>query len=368
MLEAGVLRLQDTFAPDKRTDRVVARLSGDTLLGYTTVPAAFDSIAALLQSFPGKVNQVRLLPDDVVGERTCGIVNVAVANLRSAPGHSQELATQALLGTPVQLLDFADGWYLVRTPDRYLAWLEPGALEAMTPAEARTWMTADLRLYVGGSGEIRSAPGKGRIVSTLVPGGLVEYFPGAEDENHERVRLPDGALGWVSKGVLASPEDYFTFGALSPVALLTNARRLAGRPYLWGGTSPTAMDCSGFTKMAYYLNGFVVPRDASQQVHAGVEVELTADFANLRPGDQLFFGSYRADGSEKITHTGFYLGEGRFLHAGADNGRIMENSLLPQDANFAEHRRKSLLRVRRLGAGGKGVVPVWEAFGALLKG
>jgi cell wall-associated NlpC family hydrolase len=119
--------------------------------------------------------------------------------------------------------------------------------------------------------------------------------------------------------------------------------------------------------MSYYLNGYVIPRDASQQVHAGEEVPLTEDFGNLKPGDQLFFGGYREDGSEKITHTGFYLGNGRFLHAGADNGRIMENSLLPGAEDFAEHRLNSLLRARRLRAGNAGVVPIGKAFGTLLR-
>ncbi|MEL7163287.1 MAG: hypothetical protein AAFN92_21190, partial [Bacteroidota bacterium] len=66
-------------------------------------------------------------------------------------------------------------------------------------------------------------------------------------------------------------------------------------------------------------------------------------------------------------HVGFYLGEGRFLHSGADNGRITENSLLPEDSLFAEHRLRSLLRVRRLGGGSPGVLSVERAFGELLK-
>lgn len=110
----------------------------------------------------------------------------------------------------------------------------------------------------------------------------------------------------------------------------------------------------------------MIPRDASQQVHAGTEVELTEDFSNLLAGDLLFFGRYRDDGSQRITHVGIYLGNGRFLHAGADNGRITENSLLPNDQGFAEHRLKSLLRAKRLSAGRVGVVKVADAFSQLI--
>jgi len=359
--------LRKQFAPDSRTDRVVFAMGEEAITGYTTRKEAYDSVAEMAR-LRGLSNQLRLLPDTAVGDQTVGIINVSVANLRSQPGHSQELATQALLGTPVQLLDFTDGWYLVRTPDRYLAWLEPGALAIMTTAAAEDWMVRDLRLYVGSTGKLLSSPGEGRIVSSLVPGGLVEYMSATATGDQVKVRLPDGVTGWVPRGELALPTQHFDKDGVDAKSLLATARSLAGRPYLWGGTSPNGMDCSGFTKMAYYLNGFVVPRDASQQVHAGTEVELTDDFANLQPGDQLFFGRYRDDGSERITHTGFYLGGGRFLHAGADNGRIRENSLIPGDNDFAKHRLTSLLRARRLVAGTDGVVPVWEAFGEVVRG
>jgi cell wall-associated NlpC family hydrolase len=166
---------------------------------------------------------------------------------------------------------------------------------------------------------------------------------------------------------LADPKAWLKTETLDVDLLLSVAGDLAGRPYLWGGTSANALDCSGFTKTAYYMNGFVTPRDASQQVHAGTEVELTPNFGNLLPGDLLFFGRLRDDGSEKITHVGFYTGNGRFLHSGADNGRIMEQSFMPEDPDYAPHRLESLMRARRLSPGTSGVVPVGEAFDRVLE-
>ena len=118
--------IADRYAPDSRTDRVEVRLANDTLAGYTTVRAAYRELSDLAQS-EGLTNTIELLPSKRLGSERIGLIKVSVANLRSRPGHSQELATQALLGTPVALLDERDGWFLVRTPDRYLAWLEPGA-------------------------------------------------------------------------------------------------------------------------------------------------------------------------------------------------------------------------------------------------
>ncbi len=367
-------RIQTYYIKDSRVDRLEIRhkstFKGLLVEGYTTVREAYDSVQTVLSEggFVVTHNNFRLLPDaELLEGKTAGIINVSVANLRSKPGHSQELATQALLGTPIQVLDVKDGWYLVRTPDRYLAWLEPGAFVAMRPQEAARWLESDLSIFTDQPTELVASAGTDDVVTDLVPGNLVRDGQGEAQEERINVSLPDGENGWVATATLSGLQGWIVPEGLEAENLLSTAYGLKGRPYLWGGTSSKGMDCSGFTKMSFYLNGYVIPRDASQQVHAGDEVELTADFGNLQPGDLLFFGRYRADGSEKITHVGFYTGEGRFLHSGADNGRIKEQSLRPEEEDFAEHRLKSLLRARRLQPGTKGVVPVGEAFGALLE-
>ena len=69
------------------------------------------------------------------------------------------------------------------------------------------------------------------------------------------------------------------------------ALKLIGLPYLWGGTSSKGVDCSGFSKTVYYLNGLILNRDASQQALHGMHVDLSEGYGQLRPGDLLFFGS-----------------------------------------------------------------------------
>jgi len=361
--------LSKELVPDKRTDRARYDLRyGEgraEISGYTTLPAALDSLAAILNEYPEIENKLRLLPDTAVGDKRAGIIKVSVANLRSEPGHSQELATQALMGTPIEVLDLKDNWYLVRTPDRYLAWLEPGAFTAMTVSDARQWLSEGLLRVVFPTTFLTTSPGGDELVSDLVAGDLLRPT-GNQRGKFLELSLPDATQGWAAATDFEAVEDWKNPGSLSTDHLLATAGALAGRPYLWGGTSPKGMDCSGFTKTAYYLSGYVIPRDASQQVHAGMEVALTDDFGNLQAGDLLFFGRYREDGSEKITHVGVYLGEGRFLHAGADNGRIMTNSLLSEDSDYAEHRLKSLLRARRLAAGSEGVLTVDDAFRKVL--
>ena len=363
-LEAETIALKARYAPDRRTDRVEVGITqqGDSALltGYTTVPAALGALDSLAAARTRTYSEVRLLPR----EEKFGLIRVSVANIRTEAGHSQELTSQALLGTPVEILDEADGWYMIRTPDRYIAWLETGAVTPASPAELAAWFGDSLYVAITPQSSVYTDRKQDALVSELVAGDLLRA-DGPATGGLLPVRLPDGRTGYAPSGDVV-PYSWLT----SPTEVivedvLSTAFEQVGRPYLWGGTSTKAMDCSGFTKTAYYLNGFVIPRDASQQVHAGTEIPLDDAFAELRRGDLLFFGNFRDDGSERVTHVGFYLGEGRFLHAGADNGYITENSLLESDPDFAPHRRESLLRARRLVAGTAGVVPIESAFASL---
>jgi len=364
VLEKQVAALRDSLAPDRRTDRVDVQIinRGDSMLleGYTTLPEAHRRLSALADGQAGTFSRVRLLPS----ESGHGLVRVSVANIRTEPGHSRELTSQALMGSPVELMDYEDGWFFIRTPDRYLAWLEEGAIVRVDEPTMQSWFSEDLRTCVPAQSAVVAVPNGTRVVSELVAGNLVRAS-GKQKNGHTEVVLPDDRRGWVPSDHLTGYRAFARPDALEMERVLETAYTLTGRPYLWGGTSTKAMDCSGFTKTAYFLNGYVIPRDASQQVKAGREVELDANLSKLERGDLLFFGNFREDGSERTTHVGFYVGDGRFLHAGADNDFITENSLIKGERDYAAHRRESLLRARRLAAGTDGVETVDRAFRSL---
>ena len=111
--------------------------------------------------------------------------------------------------------------------------------------------------------------------------------------------IPDGRIGWVdgSKFIKYSSFDELKNNDLD--VLISNAERLVGIPYLWGGTSSNGFDCSGFTKTLYYMNGLIIPRDASQQIKIGQIVDSVSNWKNLKIGDLLFFG-YKNE--EKFFH------------------------------------------------------------------
>ncbi|MBR5019766.1 MAG: C40 family peptidase [Bacteroidales bacterium] len=67
-------------------------------------------------------------------------------------------------------------------------------------------------------------------------------------------------------------------------------RRALGVPYLWAGTSIKGVDCSGFSKSVYFLNGYMLLRNASQQYKTGEPVDVSQGLDNLQPADLVFFG------------------------------------------------------------------------------
>lgn len=87
------------------------------------------------------------------------------------------------------------------------------------------------------------------------------------------------------------------------------AQKFLGTPYVWGGTSPTGFDCSGFVQYVYKHFGVDLPRISADQARAGRRIGL----GDLRPGDLVALdNSSRNNGAD---HIGIYLGNGQIIHA-----------------------------------------------------
>lgn len=93
-----------------------------------------------------------------------------------------------------------------------------------------------------------------------------------------------------------------------------------GTRYRWGGTTPAGFDCSGFTGYVYARNGKRLPRTANEQSKQGQSVGK----GELKKGDLVFFKTTR---SNRVSHVGIYVGEGKFVHASSGGGRVRVNNL-----------------------------------------
>ncbi len=355
----------EEFAPDGRVARfdveAVARPEGLTLTGESNLPAARDALLARLQEEGySPIDSIRLLPDKAGLEgRVRGIVRLSVCNIRSRPGHSAELSTQATLGTPLRVHKRDGDWYLVQTPDDYFGWLDAGGFVPMDEPSFSRWVNAERVVFLPDFGFSYVAPGEeAHPVSDLVAGNILQRLGTSGDWVH--VGYPDGREAYVHSGEVLGYAAWLASRDPQASSILATARSFLGRPYLWGGTSGKGVDCSGFTKTVFYQHGLLLPRDASQQVRVGVPVETDSTWQNLRPGDLLFFGRKAEEGSpERIVHVALYEGDGRIIHSA---GTVKENSLRPGDPDFNAYRFQTFVRARRVldDPASHGVIPLDE--------
>ena len=105
-------------------------------------------------------------------------------------------------------------------------------------------------------------------------------------------------------------------------SVLAYAKNYLGVPYVYGGTTPSGFDCSGFVKYVYANFGINLPRVTYDQMNVGVPVSCD----NLQVGDLLFF---RGGG-----HVGIYAGNGTYIHA-PRTGRTVSIDPLNRDVYAA---------------------------------
>ncbi|MFD2539856.1 C40 family peptidase [Sphingobacterium chuzhouense] len=291
--------------------------------------------------------------DSAIFDQDYGIVNLSVANLRTKPSHAAEMATQLLLGTGVDILQKQGGNYRVRTPEGYIAWVPSSSIVPMGKAEMMTWNKKNKIIYTAEFGKSFSRPQtSSQRVSDLVYGNILSLQ--GEDHDFYEVAYPDNRIAYIPKKEAMLFTDWLTTRQATPDQILISAKSMLGLPYLWGGTSVKGVDCSGFTKMSFFMNGYIIPRDASQQVLVGDTIDILDDaknFApekalkNLKPADLLFFAADKKNKPDaRVTHVAIYIGNGEFIHAA---GTVKINSLIKDAANYDDVQTRTIVAARR---------------------
>lgn len=281
---------------------------------------------------------VNLLPDPSLGDTTHAIVRVGVANLRREPRHGAELVDQTIMGTRLKILKRQGGWVYIQTPHKYLGWVTLDSTVPMTSDEIAAW-EAEPKTRVASvlSGVYERADDSSLKLSDLSMNASLSLLEASGAWS--RVKLPDGREGFTPSSDLSNPVTETT-RIPAGWEVVQTASQFHGIPYLWGGNSSRGFDCSGFTQTVFAANGFLLPRDANMQVEIGSEVPIDSTFANVVPGDMLFFGE-----GERITHVGISLGGPRFIHAST---YVMMNSLSPSDPDYSDYRKRTLKRIKRI--------------------
>jgi SH3-like domain-containing protein len=334
--------------PDSREELYQVNFTdwGSSLVatGETTSPEAKKILISRLKSASIAItDSIRILPEQTPGIKNWALVNLSVCNIRSAPANSAEMATQAILGTPVRILKKSGGWFLIQTPDRYIGWVDDDALFVTDHSGMENWRSSKRIIYLPLSGTGVNPETK-EAVTDLVAGSILKL-----DENSKSgcvAEMPDGRRIELPISDFADFDNWRKNTSPSVESLALCAKSLMGRPYLWGGTSSKGVDCSGFVKTVYFLNGIILARDASLQFRHGLVTEPQSGYTSLKPGDLVFFGrKAQGDKPARATHVGLYLGNGAYINS---SGFVRVDSFDPSQKNYSKIRTDNWLGGRTI--------------------
>ncbi len=169
---------------------------------------------------------------------------------------------------------------------------------------------------ISGPLNVRSGPSKDTDAVTILSQGTV-------------LEVVDTLPGWyqTEKGYISADyvelmtkeeADKLTYDATGGQAVVDYAMQFLGCRYVYGGTSPSGFDCSGFTQYVYKHFGIQLNRSSRDQIYNGVAVSRS----ELQPGDIMLFSR----SGSTISHVGLYIGNNEMIHASTSTtGVIISN-------------------------------------------
>lgn len=211
-----------------------------------------------------------------------GICVVTVAPVRAENSDKAEIVTEILFGESADILEVNKNWTRIKMHyDGYEGWMDTKQLKPVTDEHLAnrkvTLITEDFSSVMTKDGR-----------TLLSMGSEVEYPAVASRRSHD----------------------------LRESIVLT-AKEFLNVPYLWGGKSFFAVDCSGFVQLVYKIHQVKLPRDTYQQAEVGNVLSFVEE---SQPGDLAFFEN--AEG--KIIHVGIMLENHKIIHA---SGKVRIDTL-----------------------------------------
>lgn len=243
-----------------------------------------------------------------------GVVNTGGLRLRAKPDTASDILDNAGINDCVVIIRESGDFYLVD----YNLQIGYMAKQYITYKEKE-----NVELGYGRASEssvnLRAAPGADAQLLTSVPLGEKLWIIGFNCGWYKCEY--DGLTGYVRSDLLELTEKPpLNSGSAAQTEsigqqIVDTAKQYLGVPYVWGGSSTSGFDCSGFTKYVFAQHGYTLNRTAAQQLSQGVSV------TDLQVGDLVFFDrTYNTVSA--ATHVGIYVGNNEFIHAGGDSVKI----------------------------------------------
>ena len=275
------------------------------------------------------------------------VVTLSSSFMRSAPAYDAELDNQLMMGALVEVLDSSSYWYQVKAED-YTGWVTEMGIRTLSDAEKDAYLRASKWICVAEYTRVREAPaGAAAPVCDFTMGDLARQT-GVTKKGWTELLLPDGRKGWVlshevmdfrtwaeSRSGVATPDKVNRDFCVREISSL--ACSMVGTPYMWGGNTIKYFDCSGLMKFCFFMNGIILPRNASQQARCGISLKP----GEWQAGDLLFFGNKKTG---RVTHVALYLGDNKIVHS----------SLQVRINTLDEYEREPIAAARIIGEVDKG--------------
>ena len=251
-----------------------------------------------------------------------GIVESNGLRLRAKPNTDAEILANASYGDNVVIIREVDGWYLVDYN------LQIGYMSAdYITFKERENVDLGYGVVEDASVNLRDTPSTdGALLATLTTGETA-YIIGLNCGWY-KVQY-EGQTGYIRSDLLALTEpprwNSQNYVGEAPVVetvgeqIVNYAYNFLGTPYVWGGTSTSGFDCSGFTQYVFKQMGYSIKRTAAQQLTCGYAV------TDLQLGDLVFFENTYTTGAD-ASHVGIYVGDNQFIHAASGGVKVTDLS------------------------------------------
>lgn len=215
--------------------------------------------------------------------------NLAIVPLRAEPSDRSEMVTQVLFGEHFSILEQTEKWSKIQLAfDQYQGWIDNKQFQLISEEDFLFLEQSPVQLTVNKldflytcNQEVMSIPLGSTLTCLQKPSINIEQY--------------------IYQNLLIS-------GKKNKKDLIKTAFLYLNTPYLWGGKTPFGIDCSGFTQMVYKINGYCIPRDASQQAATG---EALSFIEESEPGDLAFFDNTEGN----IVHVGLIMDDNYIIHA-----------------------------------------------------
>lgn len=224
-----------------------------------------------------------------------GICNQSIVPCRAEASHRSEMVTQLLFGESFTIVEETEEWtHILIAYDEYDCWISNKQYQSIKEDTFKRLQNETQPLSTEPVQLIQDK--KTNTFFPIVAGSLLPFLTNKE------IQLENSVYEFSGESILPDTQH------ISRNKIIATARPYLNSPYLWGGRSFFGIDCSGFTQIVFKLNGFKLPRDASQQALLGIPLSFVEE---AQTGDLAFFDNEEG----KITHVGIVLDDNKIIHA-----------------------------------------------------